>query len=106
MQGFLKKKTAQKTGILPINETLHYSYSINIRIYSVELTATEITVRIKLKTISFTYEGRSVSASTCTGDPLTSLECNPVLSHVRSGSFEKPTQLEVLHEGAAFNTLG
>ena len=41
----------------------------------------------------------------CTGDPLTSVECNPVLSHVPSGCFEKPTHLEVLQEGTAFNTL-
>lgn len=51
----------------------------------------------------FSVEGGAVGA--CTGDPLTSVECNPVLSHVPSRSFEKPTYLEVLHEGAAFNTL-
>ena len=48
----------------------------------------------------FLLEGQSV----VTGHPLT-VECNPVLSHVPSRSFEKPTHLEVLHEGTAFNTL-
>ena len=51
----------------------------------------------------FLLEGRSVGA--CTGGPLTSVECNPGLSHVPSGTLEKPTHLEVFHEGAAFNTL-
>ena len=48
----------------------------------------------------FLLEGRSVGI----GNPLT-FECNPVLSHVPSRSFGKPTHLEVLHEGTAFNIL-
>ena len=33
------------------------------------------------------------------------VECNPVLPSVPSRSFKKPTHLEVLHEGTAFNTF-
>lgn len=83
-----------------------------MHIYSAELTATEIIVTINfccwtiennIFYICFLLEGQSVGA--CTGKPLTSVEWNPVLSRVPSRAFEKPTHLEVLHEGATFNTL-
>ena len=90
-----------------------YTIVIKMHVYSAELTATKIIVTISFCCLTienniviytcFLLEGRSFRV--CTGDPLTSEECNPVLSRVPSRRFEQPTNSEVLHEGAAFNTL-
>ena len=104
MQGFLKKNQPlpppKKIGLLPVNEFLY--------LYSYKHTHPQCTVNCKRNNceednivyICFLLEGRSVG----TGHPLT-VECNPVVSHVPSRSFVKPTHLEVLHECTAFNTL-
>lgn len=58
-----------------------------------------VTIENNISCMCFLLEGRSVG----TGHPLT-VECHQVLSHVPSQSVEKPTDLEVHHEGTAFNT--